>query len=237
MIDANRYGMAGTPPATVVLDPALIRSGADRVESGSATPSGGDLAETDNSDTAALERLAQRVEAVAARLEALIDSMATLIERPAADEDAASREATSREIGAATEALIYTDFFQKAVSFGMSPNMVADAYRLADLTSVTANLETKEVVGTDVAVNALLEKRPYLFIVHQGDIGSETNPVKGPASHSEEVESLARTLGVSPEFVATLVRKRSDKVRGDATLSDIWRIPRANRLSFLETNE
>ncbi len=71
----------------------------------------------------------------------------------------------------------------------------------------------------------------------QDDVGLETNPVKGPSSHPEQVESLARTLGVSPEFAAELVKKRSDKARAGSALSEIWRVPRTNRLSFLETNE
>jgi hypothetical protein len=236
MVDANRFTISG--PTAIAADPSLIRPGIDLTASGGGAPSGGDAAETgDGFDTASLERLTQLLEALAARLETLMELMAPLGEKPGADGDSASKEAIAREIEAAADALIYTDFFQKTVDLGMSPNMVADAYKLADLTGVTANLETKEVTGTNAAVNSLLEKRPYLFIVHQIDIGTETNPVKGPSSHPDEVEGLARTLGVSPEFAAALVRKRSDKVRGDAALSEIWRIPRANRLSFLETNE
>jgi hypothetical protein len=235
MVDANRYSYS--VPSGAITGPAPIGLGADAAPPGSGEPPGGDSAQTDPPDTASLGRLAQQVEALAARLEAIMDLMGPLIENQAAGEAGMSREAVAGEIEAAVEALIYADFFQKAVDLGMSANMVADAYRLADLTNVTADLQTKEVTGTSDVVNALLGKKPYLFIVHQGDVGSETNPVKGPFSYPEEVESLAKTLGVSPEFAAALVKKRSDKVSGGAALSDIWRIPRANRLSFLETNE
>jgi len=60
-------------------------------------------------------------------------------------------------------------------------------------------------------------------------------PLRGRLFYSEQVESLARALGVSPGFAADLVKKRSEKAGGGLGLSEIWRVPRANRLSFLET--
>jgi|GEM_PF-4451702 len=222
----------------IASDPAIVRSGVNPAVTGDNGPPGsGEPPTVDTPDASLLEGLLERVEAVAARVETLVELLRPRIEDTGGNGDAASMKTGTRESEAAAEALIYADFFHKAVTGGMSPNMVADAYRLADLTNVTANLETKEVVGTDAAVRGLLEKKPYLFVVQQQDIGSETNPARGPSTYPEQVENLARTLGVSPEFAAALVRKRSDAVRGDAALSDLWRIPRTNRLSFLETNE
>ena len=65
----------------------------------------------------------------------------------------------------------------------MSPAMVSDAYRLADLAHVTADLETRDVAGVGQAAEALLETKPYLFAVRPADVGSETNPAKGPSSY------------------------------------------------------
>lgn len=234
MVNGNRYSTGGTP-AVIAPDPAP--PGGESVY-GMNTPAGGELGQTTEvAQAPSLERLAERVEGIAVRLEALSDAVRPLIEKPAGVENTDSSEPITRGIEAATEALIYTDFFQKAVELGMSPNMVADAYRLADLARVSADLETKDVTGIKEAVNNLLEKKPYLFFVHQGDVGSETNPVTAPSSHPEQVENLARTLGISPEFAAELVKKRSDKTRGSKALSDIWRVPRTNRLSFLENIE
>jgi hypothetical protein len=237
MVNGSNYS-ALVRPVSVAPDPASDHSGADSSASGRDTPSGGDLTQMSNaSDVVSLEQLVVRVEGIAIRLDALIDAVTPLIQDPVLGEDTASEESVAKGIQAATEALIYTDFFQEAAKLGMSPDMVPDAYRLADLSNVTADLETREVTGIKEAVDALLEKRPYLFFIKQNDVGLETNPIKGPSSHPEQVEGLARTLGVSPEFAAELVKKRSDKARGGSALSDIWRIPRTNRLSFLETND
>ncbi len=237
MVNGSNYGAAGRP-VLIAPGPAPGSFGADSTASGRDTPSGEELTQTSSTpDAVSLERLAERVDGIAIRLDAFIDAVTPLIQTPGVREDNTSEEAIARGIEAATKALIYTDFFREAVKLGMSPDIVADAFRLADLSNVAADLETKEVIGIKETVDALLEKKPYLFFVMQDDVGLETNPVKGPSSHPEQVESLARTLGVSPEFAAELVKKRSDKARAGSALSEIWRVPRTNRLSFLETNE
>lgn len=237
MVNGSNYSTS-VGSVSIRPDPAPDHSGTDSSASGRDAPSEGELTQTSNaSDAVSLERLVERVEDIATRLDALIDAVTPLIQRPVISQDTASEKSIAKGIQAATEALIYTEFFQEAAKLGMSPDIVADAYRLADLSNVTADLETREVTGIKEAVDALLEKRPYLFFVKQDDIGLETNPIKGPSSYPEQVEDLARTLGVSPEFAAELVKKRSDKARVGSALNEIWRIPRTNRLSLLETND
>ncbi len=237
MVNGSSYSVTG-PPVSVISDSALIGSNVREAASGRDTPSAEASAQINGtSDVMTLERLAERVEGIAIRLDALIEAATPLIQVPPVKEDAAPWGSTPGQIEAAKEALIFTDFFREAVKLGMAPDMVADAYRLADLTNAAVDLETKEVSGVKEAADALLEKKPYLFFVHQGDVGLETNPSKVPSSVPEQVENLARTLGVSPEFAAELVKKRSDKAGAGLGLSDIWRVPRSNRLSLLETND
>jgi hypothetical protein len=231
MINGSSYTVTG-PPVSTVSDPAPIRS--------DAFPTGGDRPSelTDGApDVMTLERLAERVAGIAAQLEALVDAVTPLIQDRAANEDTAGEVPVAEGIEAAVQALIYADFFREAVGLGMAPDMVADAYRLADLTAASVDLRTREVSGVKQAIDALLEKKPYLFFVHQGDVGLETNPARVSSSVPDQVDSLAKTLGVSPEFAAELVKKRSEKAGASAVLSDIWRMPRANRLSYLETND
>ncbi|MBN2224965.1 MAG: hypothetical protein JW765_09850 [Deltaproteobacteria bacterium] len=237
MVSGNSYSVTG-PPVLIVSDPAKIKSGADPKASGRDTPPGGESEQTDNAlDAVSLERLVEQVGGIMTRLDALIDAVGPLIQASGVNVDMASQGPVTGGIEAVAEALIYTDFFREAINLGMAPDMVADAFRMADLANTTVDLETKGVSGVKEAVDALLNTKPYLFFVHQGDVGLETNPTKGPSSFPEQVEGLARTLGVSPEFAAELVKKRSDKAGVGSALSEIWRVPRANRLSFLETND
>ncbi len=231
MVNGSSYMVTG-PPIPVVSDPASIRSEAfpaviDR------PPEMVDGAP----DAVTLERLAQRVADIAAQLEALVDAVTPLIRDRAANEETAAETPVAEEIEAAKQALVYADFFREAVGLGMAPEMVPDAYRLADLSGASVDLQTREVSGVKEAINALLEKKPYLFFVRQGDVGLETNPARVSASVPDQVESLARMLGVSPEFAAELVKKRSEKAGAGSVPSEIWRMPRTNRLSYLETNE
>jgi hypothetical protein len=169
-------------------------------------------------------------------VDSLVEIVSGLLEGAASNGDAA--EAPEKGgIEAAKEALIYATFFQAAVQLGMSPEMVSDAFRLADFTDVTVNLETKEVMGIKEVTDTLIEKKPYLFSVRPDNVGSETNPLVGSSSFSPQVEGLAQVLGVSPGFAAELVKKRSTRAGEDLGIPEIWRIPRANRLSYLDNKE
>lgn len=233
MIDTDRSRITG--PIVGIIDPAPVGVGSITASAGSDVPVGDDPPKAIGQlNHASLEQLTQRIETIVTRLEVLMDLMVQPAEAPGPTGDVDSGEGIPPEIGAAMDALIYTDFFRKAVDLGMSPDKVGDAYRLTDLTNVTANLETKEVIGTKEAINALLVSRPYLFFSNLANIGSETNPAKGAFSYPDEIESLARTLGVTPDFAAALVKKRSGKAHGNSEISDVWRIPRLNKLSSLE---
>ncbi len=189
------------------------------------------------SETDLLARLTERIEDISGRLDSLIEAVTPLVRGTGIGGDSPPEGAAAQEgINAAKDALIYTAFFQEAVRLGMSPAMVSDAYRLADLTNITADLQSREVTGVGQAAEVLLETKPYLFAVRPADVGSETNPAKGPSSYPEQVEGLARALGVSPGFAAELVKRRSDKAQGGLDLSEIWRVPRGSRLSYLENS-
>jgi len=194
-------------------------------------------AEDVGSEAEVLARLAELIENIGARLDTLMEAVAPFIGGAGVGKDPPLEGGAAEGIKAARDALIYTAFFQEAVRLGMSPAMVSDAYQLADLAYVTADLETRDVAGVGQAAEALLENKPYLFAVRPADVGSETNPAKGPSSYPQQVESLARALGVSPDFAAELVKKRSDKAGNGLGLSEIWRVPRGNRLSYLQSNE
>jgi hypothetical protein len=194
--------------------------------------------ENDISETDLLARMAEKIEDISLRIDALMEAVAPLVTGAETGGDSPDEGTAAQDgINAAKDALIYTAFFQEAVRLGMSPAMVSDAYRLAELTEVTADLETREVTGAARAAELLLETKPYLFTARPTDVGSETNPARGPSSYPEQVEGLARALGVSPGFAAELVKRRSEKARGGLDLSEIWRVPRGGRLSYLETRE
>jgi hypothetical protein len=229
MVNGNDYLPAGTS-SLIPADAALYRAGA----SGSTTQVDGPPP-PESSEDEVLARLADRIEEIGLRLTALLDALAPIIQGTDGGQASPPPVAAAPEVKVAEDALTYAAFFQEAVKLGMSPTMVSDAYRLADLADVTANLETGEVTGAEQVAVALLETKPYLFAAGPPDVGTETNPAKGPSLYPEQVESLARALGVSPGFASELVKKRSDRVRGGLALSEIWRIPRGNRLSYLES--
>jgi hypothetical protein len=181
-----------------------------------------------------LAELAEEIETIKDMLVSLAEAVSRLL---AGTPDPNAATATEKGIEAAKDALIYAAFFQAAVRLGMSPEMVPDAWRLADLGSVSADLETKEVTGIKEVMDSLVETKPYLFSVRPADIGSETNPPRGATSYAPEVEELAAALGVSPQFAAELVKKRSVRAGGNLGIPEIWRIPRNMRLSSLDNKE
>lgn len=228
---ANVNGFTGPPSAGA--DEIADLGTAEKVSPEGTTSATQDAGENNGGG---LKELIDEITIISTRLDSLVEIVSRLLEVPAASGDTAE---TSKKggIGAAEEALIYATFFQAAVQLGMSPEMVSDAFRLADFADVTVNLETKEVTGMKEVTDTLIEKKPYLFSVRPVNVGSETNPLTGSSSFSPQVEGLAQVLGVSPQFAAELVKKRSAKAGEDLGIPEIWRIPRASRLSYLDSKE
>jgi len=219
LAETKGIGSAGMSPPT-----------ADVPGAGENTPRQDDGGEKERD----LAALAQEIEMIKNTLASLTEALSRLLDG-SLTKDAFT--AAERGTDAAKEALIYAAFFQAAARLGMSPEIVSDAFRLADLANVTADLETKEVTGIKEALDSLIEEKPYLLSVRPADVGSETNPLRGQESYPSEVEELARALGVSSQFAAELVKKRSQRSGGNLGIPEIWRIPRTMRLSSLDNSQ
>lgn len=122
--------------------------------------------------------------------------------------------------GKAQEALRKAAFMAAATKHGIDPKVAEDAYKLADLSKVKADLESlsvypvgddgkqlagkdgKPVIGLDGIVEALVKEKPYLAgRPGSTSVGSASNPGPGgPVDDAEEGKKLAeaRNKGQAP---------------------------------------
>jgi hypothetical protein len=179
-------------------------------------------------------RLRDELDALREKMRDLHSELSSAVRLEGTVDDSGIVEAVIERLRKADELLVYTAFSVEAANAGLSAGVISDAYRLADLDGVTVDFEAGVVTGVAEAVGKLLEEKPYLLSVRPTDIGSETSPPMRDTAYPLEIEKLAAELGVSPAFAAELTRKRSERVGDVRGIFELWRRPKAKKLSLLK---
>lgn len=120
---------------------------------------------------------------------------------------------------------VYAAFIAEAQKAGMSPERIDDAYKLADLSVVKVDPETRKVEGVTEIVAALKEKKSYLFVAPTTDMGADGHPAKKKeGTYPDSTVQLAATLKLSPEFLHKKIEEKAkkDSISYDDAMRKYW---------------